>query len=68
MSPETAIRVGLIKNEEATSSGRLAFRKTEAGGYNYREGKATAFMDGTGYTHIDLLAECERLGGCELRK
>ena len=37
MSPETAVRVGLMKDEEAPFSGGLAFRKTEAGGYDYRE-------------------------------
>jgi hypothetical protein len=68
MSPKTAVRVGLMKDEEAPFSGGLAFRKTEAGGYDYREEMARAFIDRTSHTHIDLIAECERLGDCELRK
>ena len=67
MSPKTAVRVGLMKDEEAPFSGGLAFRKT-AGGYDYREEMATAFIDRTGHTDIDLVAECQRLGDCELRK
>ena len=68
MSPKTAVRVGLMKDEEAPFSGGLAFRKTGGGGYDYREEMATAFINRTGHTDIDLLAECERLGDCELRK
>jgi hypothetical protein len=66
MSHETAVRAGLVENEEAL--GGLAFRKAEGGGYDYREEMATAFVDLTGHTDIDLFAECERLGDCELRK
>ncbi|SEN09048.1 hypothetical protein SAMN05216404_102328 [Nitrosospira multiformis] len=68
MSPRTAVRVGLMKDEEASFSGGLAFRKTGGGGYDYREEMAIAFIDQTGHTDIDLLAVCERLGDCELRK
>jgi hypothetical protein len=68
MSPKTAVRVGLLENEEALSSGGVAFRKAEGGGYDYREEMGTAFTDLTGHTDIDLFAECERLGDCELRK
>jgi hypothetical protein len=68
MSPETAKRVGLMKNDGASFSAELAFRKSETGGYFYREGGPTAFIDETSYTTIDLVAECERLGGCQLRK
>jgi hypothetical protein len=68
MSPRTAVRVGLMKDEEASFSGGLAFRKTGGGGYEYREEMATAFINRTGHTDIDLFAECERLGDCELRK
>jgi hypothetical protein len=68
MSPRTAARVGLLENEEALTSGGVAFRKAEGGGYDYRKEMATAFIDLTGHTDIDLLAECERLGDCELRK
>ena len=68
MSPQTAVRVGLIKDEKALLSGGLAFKKSGAGSYGYREGKITAFIGRTSYTNIDLVAECERLGGCELRK
>jgi hypothetical protein len=68
MSPKTAVRVGLMKDEEAQFSGGLAFRKTGGGGYDYREEMARAFIDRTSHTDIDLVAECERLGDCELRK
>ena len=68
MSPKTAVRVGLMKDEEAAFSGGLAFRKTRGDGYDYREEMATAFVDRTSHTNIDLATECERLGGCELRK
>ncbi|SFU63384.1 hypothetical protein [Nitrosospira multiformis] len=68
MSRETAKRSGLMKDDGASFSAELAFRKSETGGYFYREGGITAFIDETSYTTIDLLAECERLGGCQFRK
>ncbi|SEN96499.1 hypothetical protein SAMN05216404_10958 [Nitrosospira multiformis] len=68
MSRETARRLGLMKDDGAPFPDELAFRKSETGGYFYREGGITAFIDETSYTTIDLIAECERLGGCQLRK
>jgi hypothetical protein len=68
MSPKTAVRVGLMTHDEALSSRGLAFKKSESGGYVYREGRVIAFIDGTNRTSIDLATECERLGGCEVRK
>ena len=67
MSRETAKHLRLMKDDGASYS-ELVFRKSETGGYFYREGGITAFIDETSYTTIDLLAECERLGGCQLRK
>lgn len=68
MSPKTAVHAGLLKDEEAQSSGALDFRKTSPGGYDYREEMARGFIGLTGHTDIDLVAECERLGGCVWRK
>ena len=68
MSRETAKHLGLMKDDGAPFPAELAFRKSEAGGYFYREGGIAAFIDETGYTTIDLVSECERLGGCQLRK
>ena len=68
MSRETAKRLGFMKDDRASFSAELAFRKSETGGYFYREGGPAAFIDETSYTTIDLAAECERLGGCQLRK
>jgi hypothetical protein len=68
MSPKTAMRLGLVDYEEASSSGGLAFKKSGPGIYAYREGRVTAFIGRTSHTRIDLVAECEHLGGCELRK
>jgi len=67
MSPQTAVRLGLMKDNEAPFSGGLSFKKSENGGYDYREGSAIAFIGGTSHTDIDVVAECERLGGCEWR-
>ena len=68
MSSETAMRVGLMKDEKAPLSSGLAFKKSGASSYAYREGRVTAFIGRTNHTSIDLVAECERLGGCELRR
>lgn len=68
MSPETAMRVGLMTDDAVLSSRGLAFQKSESGGYDYREGRVIAFIDGTNHTNINLAIECERLGGCEVRK
>lgn len=68
MSPATAMRLGFMKDDEASSSHGLAFKKRESGGYDYREGRLIAFIDETNHTDIDLATECERLGGCEMRK
>jgi hypothetical protein len=67
MSPETAIRLGLLKDDEARFSDGVVFRKSENGGYDYRKGRAITFIGQMSHTEIDLLAECERLRGCELR-
>ena len=68
MSPETAARAGLVKNDSTPFSSELAFKKTEAGGFYYRERRATAFIDRTSYTSTDLAMECKRRGGCERRR
>ncbi|ABB73468.1 hypothetical protein [Nitrosospira multiformis] len=68
MSRETAKRLGLLRDDPASFPAELAFRKSETGGYFYRKGGGTAFIDETSYTTIDLIAGCERLGGCQLRK
>jgi hypothetical protein len=67
MSPETAMRLGLLRNDEAQFSDAVVFRKSENGGYDYRKGRTLAFIGQTNHTDIDLAVECERLGGCELR-
>jgi hypothetical protein len=54
-----------MKDNEAPFSGGLSFKKSENGGYDYREGSAIALIGGTSHTDIDVVAECERLGGCE---
>ena len=64
MSPETAARAGLVRDDGTRFSSELAFKKGEAGFY-YRERRATAFIDRTNYTGIDLATECKRLGGCK---
>ena len=68
MSPETALSLGLLTEDEAQFSRGLVFRKSESGGYDYKEGRVIAFIGGTSHTEIDLVAECERLSGCQLRK
>ncbi|SEA71465.1 hypothetical protein SAMN05216411_12137 [Nitrosospira multiformis] len=68
MSSQTAVSLGLMRVEEVPLSGGLAFRKTEDGGYDFREEMARAFIDPTSHTNIDLVAGCESLGNCRLRK
>jgi hypothetical protein len=67
MSTQTAVRLGLLEDGEAGFSRGLVFKKSGNGGYDYREGRVIAFIGGTSHTNIDLVAECERLGGCQLR-
>jgi hypothetical protein len=43
-----------MKDEEAPLSGGFAFKKTKAGGYDYREGRVIAFIGRTNHTNIDL--------------
>ena len=68
MSPQTAVRLGLLEDDEEGFSRGLVFKKSENGGYDYREGRVIAFVGGTNHTNIDLATECERLGGCKVRK
>lgn len=68
MSPKTAAHAVFLKDEEMQSFGKLTFRKTSPGGYDYREEMARGFIGLTGHTDLDLIAECEPLGGCVWRK
>jgi hypothetical protein len=59
MSDALRPRAGLVKDDSTPFSSELAFKKTEAGGFFYRERRATAFIERTSYTAIDLATECK---------
>lgn len=60
ISPRTAVQLGLLDELEAPFSAAIKFKKSEAGGYDYRVAGVTS------NTAIDLMGECQRLGGCKI--
>lgn len=66
MSPRTAVSLGLLSETEAPWSARLVFKKNDDGGYDYRDGGGLSVFTRTRTTDLDVRAECERIGGCEI--
>ncbi|MBV2235517.1 MAG: hypothetical protein KUL75_08225 [Sterolibacterium sp.] len=55
MSPKTAVRLVLIEEREASFSGGLSFKRNkEASVYEYRDGRATAFLARINHTDLDI--------------
>jgi hypothetical protein len=67
MSPKTAVRLGLLSETDAPWAGGLVFKKNDMGGFDYREGRGLSFLTSTRSTDLDVPAECERVGGCDVR-
>lgn len=66
MTPQTAVGLGLMSESFAPRSGGLVFQKNKLGGFDYRDAKAFAYARSTDSTNLDIPAECERIGGCEV--
>lgn len=61
MSPKTAVRLGLMEDNEAPFTG-LSFRKNEDGSYDYREGRAISFVGRTLHTTSTWLRNANAWG------
>lgn len=67
MSPKAAVRLGLMNDSHAPWAVGLVFRKNDNGGFDYRDRSQFSFLASTQHTDLDIPAECERVGGCEVR-